>query len=101
MSSNNAAQYVPILDRSNYGLWSQAIKAFLMSLGLWAFANSTNNMPNEVVDANGAVTNQAVIDEWAQKDDMAIGHITLHVNASIQQELTSLQDPDSLDVWDH
>ena len=34
--SNNATQFVLILDGSNYGLWSTAMRAFLMSLGLWA-----------------------------------------------------------------
>ena len=35
MSSNGAASLVPILDRSNYGAWSTAMKAYLMLIGLW------------------------------------------------------------------
>ena len=36
------------------------------------------------------MTNQEVRDKWFERDSMAIGHITLRVNPSIQQELDSL-----------
>jgi hypothetical protein len=61
-----------------------------MSLGLWAHATGTTAAPTETVDAAGAVTNQEARDKWFEKDAMAIGHLTLRVNPSIQQELDSL-----------
>jgi gag-polypeptide of LTR copia-type len=42
---NNVASLVPILDGANYGIWSKAMKAFLMSLGLWGYADGTLEEP--------------------------------------------------------
>jgi hypothetical protein len=80
---NNISQFIPILDSSNYGIWSSVMRAFLMSLGLWAHATGTTAAPAETVDAAGAITNQEACDKWFEKDAMAIGHLTLRVNPSI------------------
>ena len=61
-----------------------------MSLVLWAHATGTTAAPTEMVDATGVVMNQEACDKWFEKDAMAIGHLTLRVNPSIQQELDSL-----------
>jgi hypothetical protein len=61
--SSNVSQFVPILDGSNYGIWSSAIRAFLMSLGLWAHVMGTTAAPAKMVDAAGAVTNQEARDK--------------------------------------
>jgi hypothetical protein len=87
---NNVAQFIPILDSSNYGIWSTAMRAFLMSLGLWAHVTGTTTVPAEMLDATGVVTNQKAHNKWFEKGVMAIGHLTLRVNPSIQQELNSL-----------
>ena len=100
--SNNAALFVPVLDGSNYGLWSTAMKAFLMSLGLWAHVTGVSAPPDEVLSAAGEVTNQEARNKWFERDSMAIGHITLQVSPSIQQELDSLAaDSDVDDYWTH
>ena len=78
--SNNATLFVPILDSSNYGLWSTVMKAFLMSLGLWAHVTGVTAAPAEVLSAAGEVINQEVRDKWFERDTMAIGHITLWVS---------------------
>jgi hypothetical protein len=39
MSFNNTASLVPILDGTNYRQWSVAMKAFIMSTGLWAYVD--------------------------------------------------------------
>jgi hypothetical protein len=88
--SNNISQFVPILDSSNYEIWSSAMRAFLMSLGLWAHTMGTTAAPVETHDATGAVMNQEAHNKWFEKDAMAISHITLRVNPFIQQELDSL-----------
>jgi hypothetical protein len=43
--SSQITQLVPVLDGSNYGMWAKSMKAYLMSLGLWSFANSLDDMP--------------------------------------------------------
>jgi hypothetical protein len=73
-----------------------------MSLGLWAHAIGTTTAPAETLDATGAVTNQEARDKWFEKDAMAIGHLTLRVNPSIQQELDSLPATSFTDnYWTH
>ena len=100
--STNAALFVPVLDGSNYGLWSTAMKAFLMSLGLWAHITGVTAAPADVTDVTGAVVNQEARDKWFERDTMAIGHITLRVNPSIQQELDSLPADSFADnYWTH
>jgi hypothetical protein len=73
-----------------------------MSLGLWAHTTGTTDTPAEMLDAACAVTNQEAHDKWFEKDAMAIGHLTLRVNPSIQQELDSLPDASFTDnYWTH
>jgi hypothetical protein len=99
---NNVSQFVPILDGSNYGIWSSAMRAFLMSLGLWAHTTGTTAAPAKMIDAAGVVTNQEARDKWFEKDAMAIGHLTLRVNPSIQQELDFLPTASFADdYWTH
>jgi hypothetical protein len=99
---NNVSQFVPILDGSNYGIWSSAMRAFLISLGLWAHAMGTTAAPAEMLDATGVVMNQEACNKWFEKDTMAIGHLTLRVNPSIQQELDSLPATSfANDYWTH
>jgi hypothetical protein len=38
MSSSNNTSLVPILDRTNYRQWAVAMKAFIQSTGMWAYA---------------------------------------------------------------
>jgi len=73
-----------------------------MSLGLWAHTTGTTAAPVETLDATGAVMNQEACDKWLEKDAMAIGHLTLRVNPSIQQELDSLPTAFFADnYWTH
>jgi hypothetical protein len=73
-----------------------------MSLGLWAHAMSTTAAPVETLNVDGAVTNQEACNKWSEKDTMAIGHLTLRVNPSIQQELDSLSTASFADdYWTH
>jgi gag-polypeptide of LTR copia-type len=73
-----------------------------MSLGLWAHATGITTTPAKMLDATGAVTNQEACDKWFKKDAMAIGHLTLRVNPSIQQELNSLPATSfANDYWTH
>jgi hypothetical protein len=86
--STNVALLVPILDGANYGIWSKAMKAFLMSLGLWGYAGGTLAEP--AADADGHP-------EWVQKNSMTMGNIVLRVNALIQQEVADIAAADT--IW--
>jgi hypothetical protein len=55
---NNVTQFVLVLDGTNYGLWSTVMKAFLMSLGLWAHVTGITAAPAEEHNAQRVVTNQ-------------------------------------------
>jgi hypothetical protein len=45
--SFNVTSLVPILDGANYGAWSKAIYAFLMSLGIWGYMDSSIAEPTK------------------------------------------------------
>jgi hypothetical protein len=73
-----------------------------MSLGIWAHITGTTTAPAEMLDATGVATNQKAHNKWFEKDAMAIGHLTLRVNPSIQQELDSLPATSFADdYWTH
>jgi hypothetical protein len=119
--SSQITQLVPVLDGSNYGTWAKSIKAYLMSLGLWSFANSLDDMPispdhpKDIKSANYASkmpNEQEALDkhyeialdsynvahkEWQKKDHQTIGTIILRTNPSIQEELGTLNYAN--DVW--
>ena len=108
MSSKENNNLVPILDGANYGLWSAAMRAFLMSLGLWGYASGTIAEPIPVVPADPnnpllvAATEQqnaSALAEYNKQRDMTLGHLVLRVNASIQLEVGSLDAPET--VWNH
>jgi hypothetical protein len=119
--SSQITQLVPVLDESNYGTWAKSMKAYLMSLGLWSFANSLDDMPispdhpKDIKSANYASKTpdeQEALDklyeiavdffnvahkEWQKKDHQTIGTIILRTNPSIQEELGTLDYAN--DVW--
>ena len=94
--SQNVSNLIPVLDGSNYGIWSKAMKAYLMSVGLWGHVSNTVPMPDaaDFPDAAAFATANA---EWTKHDNMAMGHMILRVNASIQQEVANLNFADT--VW--
>ena len=88
MSTQSAASLVPVLDGTNYGIWSKAMKAYLMSLGLWSYVNGTIQEPQ--LPANPTPEQGAAYLDWTKQNNMAMGNIVLRVNASIQQEIADL-----------
>ena len=94
MSSNNAASLVPILDGANYRQWSVAMKAFLMSIGQWEYANGTAEprpyLPEKKEDYNRLSDTEkeekhAAIAAWDKADSVVLGHIMLRCSPTIQQ----------------
>ena len=101
-SNNNNASMIPILDGSNYGAWSKVMRAFLRAQGLWQYVNSQIEHP-EVLDPKKSTedelkANKAALTEWDRHDDMAIGHMTLRLSASIQEEVSTLNT--AFGIWD-
>ena len=90
--SSQLTSLVPILDGSNYGLWSKAMKAYLMSIGLWGHASREIASPAPAEDG----TNHANLPEWTKRDQQAMGSILLHVTPSIQQDLQSELDSEDI-----
>jgi gag-polypeptide of LTR copia-type len=73
--SSNTTSLVPILDGGNYNAWSKAMHTFLMSLGIWGYADGSITEPAEA---------HAGHPKWAKGHTMALGNIVLRVNAVIQ-----------------
>jgi hypothetical protein len=97
MSSNNAASLVPILDGTNYRQWAVAMKALIMSTGMWAYVQGNidrESLPekkeereklsetrrNEILAAQAA---------WDKDDGMVIGQIMLRLSPTVQQNHTT------------
>ena len=80
--SSQLTSLVSTFDRSNYGLWSKSMKAFLMSQGLWAYIDGTISTPIAPIaplkpsplDPNATTTDrqQHADDEKAFKEDSAL-----------------------------
>ena len=92
--SSQLTSLIPVLDGSNYGLWAKAMKAYLMSIGLWGHANGDIASPEAAEDG----TNPD-LPEWTKRDQQAMGSLLLRVTPSIQQDLQS--ETDSEDIWNH
>jgi hypothetical protein len=88
MSTQSAASLVPVLDGSNYSIWSKAMKAYLMSLGLWNYCDSTIQEPT--LPAQPTPEQAAAFLDWTKQNNMAMGNIVLRTNTSIQQEIVEL-----------
>jgi hypothetical protein len=95
-SNNNIASQIPIFDGSNYGAWSMVMHAFLRSQGLWQLSAGLDVYPTEMGPTEGTqverTANATTISDWDKRDDMAIGHITLHVSPPIQEQIARLND---------
>ena len=80
--STQLTQLVPVFDGSNYGIWSKAIKAFLMAQGVWGYVDGTIAQP---AGAAGAAPAPADLAAWQRSSDMARGNITLRLSPALQE----------------
>ena len=102
-SNNNNTSMIPVLDGSNYGAWSKVMRAFLRAQGLWQFVNGMIEHP-DVLDPKKSTEdelklNKNALNDWDKHDDMAIGHMTLRLSTSIQEEVSALNT--SAGIWEH
>src|ERR1700744_3285904 len=101
--SSQLTSLVTLFDGSNWGIWSRAMKAFLMSQGLWGYVNSTIAMPTITADPNDPAqmadhtAQQAALTAWNKADDQALGSIVLRLKPELQQHVTQAT---SATVWD-
>ena len=72
--SSQLTNLVPVFDGQNYGQWAKAIKAFLMSQGLWGYMDGTIPHP-------GVGTPAEEVNAWQRSSDMARGNIVLRFDA--------------------
>ena len=86
---------MPVLDRANYGLWSKAMKAYLMSIALWGCVSM--DIPAPAAAADG--TAHADLPEWTKHDQQAMGSLILHVAPSIQQDVLCFVQ--FHEIWEH
>ena len=97
--SANPTTLVPILDRTNWEVWSKVMKAFLMSIGLWKHADGTVPWPstlgpNPTAEAQDA--HDLHVAALEREENQCIGNIVLHCSAAIQQEVSGLDDASTL-----
>jgi hypothetical protein len=106
MSSNNAASLVPILDGTNYRQWAVAVKAFIMSTGLWAYTEgriereSLPEKKEELAKLSDARKEEIRVAQaaWDKDDNMVIGQIMLRLSPTVQQNHTNYVT--SYSLWD-
>jgi hypothetical protein len=97
MSSNNTTSLVPILDGTNYRQWAVAMKAFIMSTGLWAYVEGyvdREEFPDkkeDLVKLSDARKEEIHIAQraWDKDDNMVIGQIILRLAPTVQQNHTT------------
>jgi len=99
--SSQLTGLVPILDGSNYPLWSKSMKAYLQSQGLWGYAHGAITRPNDpdpALPAAEIATAVAAQAAWDRANDMAAGNIVLRITPSINENLINLDTAEA--VWD-
>src|SRR6201984_1837554 len=98
--SGNTLSLVPILDGTNYGVWSSAMKAYLMSQGLWPHAAGTAVRPDEAApkaEPHIVAAANARIADFDKEETQCVGHLVLRCVPSIQQDISHLDDPET--IW--
>jgi len=91
---------VSILDRSNYLVWKNQMKAWLQSKGLWQITSGNERkFPKADASASQATckANYKQHMDWDNKDDQAYGTMLLRVNPSVAAVTTSTTT--ARDVW--
>jgi hypothetical protein len=91
MSFNNTASLVPILDGTNYRQWAVAMKAFIMSTGMWAYVEgriereSLPDKKKKLAKISDARKEEICVSQntWNKDNSMVIGQIMLRLSPTI------------------
>jgi gag-polypeptide of LTR copia-type len=97
MSSNNTASLVPILDGTNYRQWAVAMKAFIMSTGLWAYVEGSVDREafpekkDDLAKLSDTCKEEIHIAQraWDKDNNMVIRQIMLRLVPTVQQNHTT------------
>ena len=107
LMSSQLSTVVPVFDRSNYQLWAKAMKAYLMSQGLYGHVSGTVIEPPYPykVDEDGKTltpTKEELKayheehDPWQHTQDMALVSILLCLLSSVQQNASEVDNAQQL-----
>jgi hypothetical protein len=101
-STADVMAVVPMLDGSNWIIWETQMKAFLRAKGLWQITSGSEVRPPSLVatdddtptaEARYARRKEQI--EWDNRDDQAIGYISLKITHSLRHHIKD----DSAETW--
>ena len=88
--SNALINLVPVLDGTNYQVWSQTMKAYLRSQDLWLYADGTWMCPGSADAAHLIAEEHTARANWDKNNESVIGYITLCLNPTIWDKVAAL-----------
>ena len=97
--SNSLLNLVPVLDGTNYRVWSRSMKAYLRSQDLWLYVNGTWMCPGFADAAHPTAEERTARANWDKNNESAIGYITLCLNPTIYDKVTALTI--AATIWTH
>ena len=89
-SKDDIITSVPMLDGSNWIIWETQMKAYLRSKGFWQMVAGNDSRPANLADGATQAQTEACTKlqlEWDNRDDQALGSITLRVAHSLRTHL--------------
>ena len=77
--SSSLEKLVPLFDGSNYLIWSDSMRAWLRSQGLWQITSGTEVKPTApaVTTSTAAASVADAVANWNNRDDQAFGSLVL------------------------
>ncbi|EIN04190.1 hypothetical protein PUNSTDRAFT_138916 [Punctularia strigosozonata HHB-11173 SS5] len=94
---SSVVDLVPIFNGTNFVMWEQSMKAYLMQQGLWHIINDAR--PDTPASGDEEAVKIAKEDRqrsYDEKSDKALGSILLRVSESIRQTLKDQDEPDKV-----
>ena len=95
--SNSLINLVPVLDGTNYQVWSRSMKAYLRSQDLWLYTNGTWMRPGFAGAAHPTAEECTARANWDKNNESAIGYMTLHLNHTIWDKMSALTT--AANIW--
>ena len=74
---DNVVAQVPVLDGTNYRVWSSNMKAYLQAHGVWRIVDGSVARPTDAAEAA----------KWDVSDDIAQGNIVLRLAHNCRNEV--------------
>ena len=96
--SSQLTSLTTVFDGQNWQLWSQSMRAFLMSNGLWAFVNGDQQEPVAPSPPAGPPAAVAATASSAEKDARAAA-LTVYTSLKSQYDADLAAHPDLLKAW--